>query len=133
MLTAAGRMVAAICVTLIGASGVVAAAPAVPTVEKATPAPEWDSKFAGKKGWIGGDGVYSVALGRKRILWLFGDTLLGTVKEKRRTGATMVNNTIAVQSGRGKDAEIRFVTGKAKDGKPAAFFTPSDGKGWLWP
>src|SRR5262245_52956792 len=99
--------------------------PAVPTVLKADTAPEWHKKFAGKEGWIGGDGVYSVVLGPKRVLWLFGDTILGTVKDGKRTGATMVNNTIAIQAGPGKDAAVRFVAGKSQDGKAAAFFTPA--------
>src|SRR4051794_33629131 len=31
----------------------------VPTVLMADPALDWDAKFAGKEGWIGGDGVAS--------------------------------------------------------------------------
>ncbi len=99
----------------------------------AAPLPAWDAKFAGTDGWIGGDGAYSVELGPKRVLWLFGDTLLGKVKDGKRTGAAFVNNTVAIQSGHGPDAAIRFVSGKAKDGKPAALFVPADGKGWYWP
>jgi hypothetical protein len=107
--------------------------PAVPTVVKAEPAPEWDVKFAGKEGWIGGDGVCSAVLGPNRVLWLFGDTLLGTVKDGQRPGAAMVNNTVGIQSGHGKEGTIRFLSGKSKAGKPAAFFVPADGKGWFWP
>jgi hypothetical protein len=107
--------------------------PAVPTVLKAEPAPEWEAKFAGDKGWIGGDGVYSAALGSQRVLWLFGDTILGKVKDGRRDGAVMVNNTIAIQKGVGADAAIRFVSGRSKEDKATAFFTPADGKGWFWP
>lgn len=106
---------------------------AIPAVIKAEPAPEWDARFAGKDGWIGGDGVYSIELGRGRVLWLFGDTILGSVKDGQRRGAEMVNNTVGVQSGIGKDVSIRFVAGKAKDGRPAAVFTPADGKGMFWP
>jgi hypothetical protein len=102
-------------------------------VVKAEPAPDWDSKFAGKDGWVGGDGASSAVLGPRRVLWLFGDTLLGKVRDGGRAGAVMVNNTVAVQAGRGQDAAVRFVTGKGKDGKPAAVFTPADGKGWFWP
>jgi hypothetical protein len=104
-----------------------------PAVLKAEPAPDWDAKFAGKQGWVGGGEAYSAVLGPGRILWLFGDTLLGTVKDGGRPGAVMVNNNIAIHTGRGKDAAMRFVTGKAKDDKPGAFFTPADGQGWLWP
>ncbi|HEY7315537.1 MAG TPA: DUF4185 domain-containing protein [Gemmataceae bacterium] len=107
--------------------------PVVPAVVKAEPAPEWDAKFAGKEGWIGGDGVYSVALSPRRVLWLFGDTFLGTVKDGGRSGAAMVNNTAGVMDPREKDAVIRFVSGRPKDGKPTALLVPADGKGWFWP
>jgi hypothetical protein len=106
---------------------------AVPTVLKAEPAPEWNAKFAGKEGWIGGDVVCSAVVGPKRVVWLFGDTLLGSVKDGQRRGAVMVNNTVGIQDGRGKGATIRFVSGKSKDGKPAAVLLPADGKGWFWP
>jgi hypothetical protein len=110
-----------------------AAEPTIPTVVKAEPAPGWDARFAGKEGWMGGDGVYSVVLGPKRVLWLFGDSLLGSVKDGQRRGAAMVNNTIGVQTGTGKETSIKFLAGKGTDGKSAAFFTPTDGKGWFWP
>jgi hypothetical protein len=99
----------------------------------AEPLPEWEAKFAGKEGWIGGDGVSSAVLGPKRFLWLFGDTLLGSVKEGKRTGAVMVNNTVAIQAGPGKEAGIQFVAGKTREDRPGAFFTPADGAGWFWP
>jgi len=105
----------------------------IPTILKSAPAPDWNAKFANTEGWIGGDVVASVALSPKRILWLFGDTLLGTVKEAKRPGAKMVNNTLGIMDGLGKDATIRFVAGKAKDNSPAAFLIPGDGKGWFWP
>lgn len=105
----------------------------VPSILRAEPAPEWEAKFAGKKGWIGGDGVYSAVLGPRCILWLFGDTMLGTVKDGRREGAVMVNNTLAVQSGRGADAAIRFISGTTREGKPAVVFTPAEREGWFWP
>lgn len=105
----------------------------VPAVLQAKPAPEWEAKFAGSNGWIGGDGVYSAALDSRRVLWLFGDTLLGEVKDGGRRGAAMVNNTIAIQNSKEADAAIRFLHGPSSDGKATAFFTPADGKGWFWP
>ena len=107
--------------------------PLIPAILKSEPAPEWNAKFTGAKGWIGGDGVYTVEFNSRRILWLFGDTILGAVQDGRRTGAVMVNNTIGLQTGTDKDAAIRFRAGKGKDDKPAAFFTPVEGKGWFWP
>ncbi len=105
----------------------------VPAVERADSMPAWNAKFAGPDGWIGGDGAYSVNLDNNRILWLFGDTLLGTVKDGKRAGAAMVNNTVAVQTGHSTDASIRFITGQGRNEKRAALFVPADGKGWYWP
>ena len=107
--------------------------PGVPIVHQSGPAVEWEAKFQGQEGWIGGDGAYSAVLGPDRVLWLFGDTILGAVKEGRRPGAAMVNNTIGIQAGRGAASPIRFVVGKPVDGKPTAFFTPAEGHGWFWP
>ncbi len=101
-------------------------------MRRSEPAPEWNAKFAGTKGWLGGDAAYTVVLKHQRVLWLFGDTLLGTVQDGKRAGAIMVNNTIALQTGFAKDASIRFLSGESRDGKPAAFFTPTEGKGWFW-
>jgi hypothetical protein len=105
--------------------------PDLPTVLKAEPALDWDAKFAGTNGWIGGDGVCSVILGPRRVLWLFDDTLWGSVQGGRRVNTVMVNNTIAVQQG-GQAAPLRFIAGRGPDGKPAAVLTPVDGKGWFW-
>jgi hypothetical protein len=105
----------------------------VPTVLKAEPARELSRRFAGMEGWTGGDGVYSVQVAPRRVLWFFGDTILGKVKDGRRVDAIMVNNTVGVQTGPAKDAAIRFVAGRDKDSKPTAVFLPTDGKGWFWP
>jgi hypothetical protein len=126
----AGRLLAACLITAVSGLGAPAAPP---SSVRAEPAPDWNPRFEAKDGWIGGDAAYSVALGPGRILWLFGDTLLGTVKDGGRPGAKMVNNTIGIQNGRGKESAVRFVSGKAEGGKATAFFTPTDGKGWLWP
>src|SRR5262249_12108052 len=90
----------------------------LPKVQSAEPKRDWNARFTGQEGWIGGDGAASVVLGPERILWLFGDSLLGKVKDGKRDGATMVNNTLGIQRGK----EIRFLAGKKENGKPAAFF-----------
>lgn len=107
--------------------------PSVPVVLKAEPEPDWEAKFAGGKGWIGGDGVYSVILDSRRVLWFFGDTILGEVKDGRRINAVMVNNTIGIQNGLRVDAAIRFAAGQNKEGKAAALLVPAEGTGWFWP
>ena len=129
----AGLFLLAFLVTPSPEDRVRAAEPASVRVVKAEPAAEWNLRFAGNEGWIGGDGVYSAELGRQRILWLFGDTLIGKVTDGRRAGAAFVNNTVGILSRETPDAPIRFATGKSKDGTPSAVFIPIEGGGWFWP
>jgi hypothetical protein len=50
------------------------------------------------RGWTGGDGAYSVSLPASRTLWLFGDSVLGVVREGRREDLEYrFGNTIAIQ------------------------------------
>src|SRR5262245_7574263 len=88
-----------------------------PVVVDARLAPELDAFFQRTDGWIGGDGVYSVALKPDRILWLFSDTWVGKVRERKRTDATIVNNSIGIQDGLGEKPRVRFLFGKEPSGK----------------
>lgn len=79
------------------------------------------------QGWLGGDGAYSVPLGRERTLWLFGDTLYAD----RRV---MVNNSAALQHGLDpRSARFEFFAGRGPGGGPASLFPSPSGRGWLWP
>ncbi|VTS01146.1 Uncharacterized protein OS=Amycolatopsis azurea DSM 43854 GN=C791_3997 PE=4 SV=1: DUF4185 [Gemmata massiliana] len=109
-----------------------AAPPEPPTVVKAEPDAALNSRFRLKDGWVGGDGAFSVVLSDKRALWLFSDTWIGTVRDGKRKDVTMVNNTVGVQDGAGVEAKFDFAIQKGTNGKPAAIFTPPDGKGWFW-
>jgi hypothetical protein len=104
-----------------------------PSFGKAEPMPELNALFESHEGWIGGDGDFSVALSPQRTLWLFNDTWVGSVLRGKRVHATMVNNTLALQIGHGKDAKVEFVVRKGDAGKPTAFITPVDKRGWYWP
>ncbi|MGH7134446.1 MAG: hypothetical protein ACREHD_01825, partial [Pirellulales bacterium] len=117
---------------LITAAGRSAEPPQLQVI-KAEAAPEWNARFNGSEGWIGGDGVYSTRLDDDRVLFLFGDTLIGTVRDSRRAGATMVNNTVGFLPTKPVQASIRFVAGRTDSDEPAAVFRPSDGPGWFWP
>lgn len=108
-----------------------AAAP--PTVVRATPAPEFDRLFERTEGWTGGDGMHTVALAPGKTLWLFGDTWVGKIKDNKHVDATMVNNTVVVQEQHGNEVKMHFPIRLDGSGKPAAQFTPADGKGWFWP
>jgi len=108
----------------------------VPTPETchhqlAAPALDFNSLFERKgDGWTGGDGTVSVLLPDGRTVWLFGDTLLGTVSDDntRSADTPFIRNSIVVQNGTRLKTLPRF-TG----GEPTAFFKPSSAEQWFWP
>jgi Domain of unknown function (DUF4185) len=106
--------------------------PALPAFGKAEPMPAMDALFRSTDGWIGADGAHSVALTDQRTLWLFSDTWVGKIRNGKRTDATMVNNTLAIQEGRGSKLKVEFVIRHGADGKATSFITPADGKGFYW-
>ena len=94
------------------------------------PLPHYEALFQHPSGWTGGDGAYSTALGGNGFLWLFGDTLIGEVKDGRRVIAGMIPNSIAIQKGNEpQGAPIDFFP----DGGSAPFLKPEEGPGWVWP
>jgi hypothetical protein len=99
---------------------------------EAEPLVGMNALFERKEGWIGADGAHSVAMGANRRLWLFSDTWVGSVRNGKRVDATIVNNSVAIQDGRGDAAKLRFVVRQNADQKVAALFTPADGRGWFW-
>ena len=100
---------------------------------EAEPLPQMNARFERTEGWIGADAAYSVALSPERRLWLFDDTWVGSIRDGKRAGATMVNNSVALQDGIGDAEKLRFVIRSNPDQKAAALFTPADGAGWFWP
>lgn len=95
--------------------------------------PAYDACFDRREGWIGGDGVYSVALPGDRLVWLFGDTFIGKVTGNRREDAALVHNSSAVQQGKEWDcSRISFHYSVAAPGEPADLILPADARGWLW-
>ena len=94
--------------------------------------PEYDALFTRTEGWTGADGAYSLPLTDKVTLWLFGDTWIGPVVDGRHKDATMINNSIALQTGKDPaTASVKFYWRKTQQGKPAAFFLPDDGNGFF--
>lgn len=82
-----------------------AASPA-PTVEPllsdviwAEPWPEADALFRTDLRWLGSDDAYSVDLGAGRTLWLFGDTFISRSPLNTRRIATMIRNSVGLQTG----------------------------------
>lgn len=78
-------------------------------------------------GWIGADGIYSVALPNK-TLWLFGDTLMGSMHTEQREVTGMWRNTVAIE----KNKRWHFTP---PEGPPLdrTFFELSDPEYWFWP
>ena len=96
--------------------------------------PAFDAAFERQTGWTGADGAYSVAMAADEILWLFGDTWYGEVRQNRHVNAAIVNNSVAIQRGTFlPEASLRFYPGRTPDGRPQAFLRPADGRGWIWP
>jgi hypothetical protein len=97
------------------------------------PVSEYNSLFYNEKGWTGADGVYSVPISDKLILWMFSDTWIGDIIDGMHKNATIVNNSIGLQQGKDlSTASVRFFWGTSNEGKPAAFIRPADGVGWFW-
>ena len=95
--------------------------------------PRYDALFHRQTGWTGADGAYSVALAADKILWLFGDTWYGKVREGRHQDAVIIKNSIAIQKGKmPPGASIEFYTGLSPDGSPRAFIQPDDSHSWFW-
>src|SRR5690606_27792230 len=71
----------------------------------AQPSRSDDARFeVSGPGWIGGDSTYSVQLPQDRTLWLFSDSLIGTVDDggNPEPGMTMVHNALVVEDGSGQ-------------------------------
>jgi Domain of unknown function (DUF4185) len=99
---------------------------------KAAAWPQADRLFHSDPLWLGGDGAFSVDLGRGRILWLFGDSFIATKSGQTRRQATFVRNSVAIQTGYNPaHATIRFYYGH-RQAKPASFVS-SEGVNWFWP
>ena len=115
------------------------------------PDESWNAVFDRHDGWTGADVAGTVVLGDGRVVWLFGDTWIGAIRNgKRMPNARMVNNSIAVhpidRSAPWKAPDpsaVHFYWGPAdKDGHPTAWVRSAEQPGvgqtggqsreWLW-
>jgi hypothetical protein len=108
--------------------------PAVP--DAVTRAPEFEALFAPQaEGYLGADCAMSIDLGGGRVAWLFGDTLLGTIRDGRRHPDGMPRNSVAIQ----RTGEPPRFVGKfhltGTEGKPDSFWRLPDihPDEWFWP
>ncbi|HEX3719566.1 MAG TPA: DUF4185 domain-containing protein [Verrucomicrobiae bacterium] len=108
----------------LGLLGILARASAAPDLEL-------DALFQRTNGWIGADGDYSVQLNSDTTLWLFGDTLIGDVRDGKRVHATMINNSVALMPTGGRP---QYFYRTNSSGAPASVFTPADDtNSFYWP
>lgn len=108
--------------------------------------PAWERIFERSEGWTGADGAGTVLLPDGRLLWMFGDTWIGPVKDgKHGSTARLVNNSAAIHP-RDLDprdpasaARVQFAWGTPKDaGAPTSWISPTpevagDRESWYWP
>jgi len=88
------------------------------------------------EGWLGSDVACGIALDEERILWLFGDTFIGTSTDgKRDGGAAFANSTIGIQDiSAGEPGTIEYYWGPGNTSffphqpdTPGAFYWPTMG------
>lgn len=87
--------------------------------------------FPDQDGWYGGDGAYSIALDKKRSLWLFGDTFVSEERERKdRIGMEVIlGTTLAISTCTDEQFSIRYYLKKI-NGKFVSSFAEDQ---WLWP
>jgi hypothetical protein len=94
--------------------------------------PEADRLFRGDQHWLGADSAFSIDLGNGRSLWLFGDTWIDVAGKGSRQGASMIRNSVAIQSGSDPSrASIKFSWDNSGE-RPRALFRRDDDN-WYWP
>lgn len=102
---------------------------------KGKSAPQWQGMLTRYHGWIGADGIYSVAMdgveapGRAdstTTLFWFSDTILGDINNDSLQNWDMVNNSIGIMQGGVPDtSKMKFYVRHNADGKPLSVFTPT--------
>ena len=92
---------------------------------------------ASKIDWVGGDAAYSIPLGSKRTLWLFGDSFVGQVKNNKRLNCTMVHNALAIEdSSQSNPGKFSYFMGRKpinEKTNDTGFFRCPDKGDYYWP
>ena len=119
------------------------AAKAETGVNNASGAVQWpktDALFKQDSHWRGSDDAYSIKLGKDRVLWLFGDTLVSSkdkIVPRSSDHIKMPRNTVGIQTGLNPTtAKIKYYWNDNNDSiNPKSFFrSPYIAKdNWLWP
>ncbi len=94
----------------------------------AQPSRSDDARFeVSGPGWIGGDSTYSVQLPDERTLWLFSDSLIGTIDSSGTPapGLTMVHNALVAEDDAGRLSTL------VREG-PESFFPDPGETSYYW-
>ena len=95
--------------------------------------PAADGLFRQDPRWLGSDDAHSVDLGKGRVLWLFGDTLVRAGNGNDRSRADLIRNSIGIQTGSDPAAaSMAFFWRQTTERTPLSFFPESE-KTWFWP
>jgi hypothetical protein len=91
--------------------------------------------FPYSQGWLGADDAYSIALGRDRSLWLFGDTFVADRGTKLRSQyKVMVRNSVGISTCPvGGHCTINYFWQNPYTAKPRSFFDSGTDDLWYWP
>lgn len=100
-------------------------------VAEGGPDPQLQKIFDASPPWIGGDCATSLAIGASRYLWLFQDTLIGTVGDDghRQTNCMTHNSVATWTAGAMRHDGLR---GECAGGEGNGFLSPLDESRWYW-
>lgn len=91
-------------------------------------------QFPLQKGWLGGDGAYSVPLSKTKSLFVFGDSFVGPEGLTSRSGTTMVDNSVGILDCKpGAKTTMSYHWQKLPGGKHGAFFPSQEPQVRYWP
>lgn len=87
-------------------------------------------QFRCSKGWIAGDGAYSISLLEKKSLWLFGDSYMDCLDSVTNTVPCLfqARNAAMIMD----NLNLEFTTLK-NSGEASFFVSGNDRKYWFWP
>ncbi|WP_372677478.1 DUF4185 domain-containing protein [Desulfosarcina sp.] len=100
---------------------------------KARPWPAADGLFRQDPRWLGADDAHSVDLGKGRVLWLFGDTLVRAGKGNDRSQSHLIHNSVGIQTGSDPAAASMVFSWRQTAAHAPASFFPEFEKTWFWP
>ncbi|HEX6880292.1 MAG TPA: DUF4185 domain-containing protein [Terriglobales bacterium] len=89
--------------------------------------------FPFKQGWLGADDAYSIPFPDGRVVWIFGDTLIGKKRVVIGNEPKMVRNSIGVSTCNNGKWDVDYVIRKSGTGKPLDFFQARNSSYWYWP